>query len=115
MSKVKGPGGRRTLPYAFTQEGIAMLSSVLRSDRAVQVNISIMRVFAQLREWFLGHKDLEQKLNALEETYETRFKVVFDAIRNSDFRKINSYEKSARFRSNEQNVDSLTNTNAAFF
>ncbi len=74
-------GGRRYLPYAFTEQGVAMLSSVLHSKRAVQVNIAIMRTFVQLREMLATHKDLAQKLEALEKKYDRQFKVVFDAIR----------------------------------
>jgi len=74
-------GGRRYPPYAFTEQGVAMLSSVLRSERAVQVNIEIMRTFVRLREMLPGHVELARKLAALERKYDTRFKVVFDAIR----------------------------------
>lgn len=74
-------GGRRYPPYAFTEQGIAMLSSVLRSKRAVQVNIEIMRTFVKLREILSNHKDLAKKLNNLEKKYDEQFKVVFDAIR----------------------------------
>ena len=77
----KGHGGRRYLPYAFTQEGVAMLSSVLRSPRAVQANIEIMRAFVRLRRILASHKDLARKLDALERKYDAQFKVVFDAIR----------------------------------
>jgi len=77
----KSRGGRRTLPYAFTEQGVAMLSSVLRSQRAVLVNIAIMRAFVRLRELMGTHKDLAQKLEALEKKYDAQFKVVFDAIR----------------------------------
>jgi hypothetical protein len=72
---------RKYLPYAFTQEGVAMLSSVLRSPRAVQVNIEIMRAFVRLRRMMATHKDLARKLDALERKYDAQFKVVFDAIR----------------------------------
>jgi phage regulator Rha-like protein len=68
-------------PYAFTQEGIAMLSSVLRSKRAVQVNIAIMRTFVKLRELMTSHRELAQKINALERRYDAQFKVVFQSIR----------------------------------
>ena len=71
-------------PYAFTQEGVAMLSSVLRSHRAVQVNIAIMRAFVNLRELAATHKDLAQKLDALEKKYQhhdIEIKAIFDAIR----------------------------------
>ena len=74
-------GGRRYLPYAFTEQGVAMLSSVLRSSRAVQVNIAIMRTFVRLRELLLSNADLARKLAALENKYDVQFKVVFDAIR----------------------------------
>ena len=76
-----GRGGRRYRPYAFTEQGVAMLSSVLRSQRAVQVNIEIMRAFVRLREMVTTHKDLERRLKALEKKYDAQFKVVFDAIR----------------------------------
>ena len=77
----KGRGGRRYLPYIFTEQGVAMLSSVLRSERAVQVNIEIMRAFVRLREMIATHKDLVRKLEALEKRYDAQFKVMFDAIR----------------------------------
>ena len=77
----KGRGGRRYLPYVFTEQGVAMLSSVLRSERAVQVNIEIMRAFVRLRELVATHKDLARKLETLEKRYDAQFKVVFDAIR----------------------------------
>ncbi len=70
-----------SLPYVFTQEGVAMLSTVLNSDRAIQVNIAIMRTFVQLREILATHKDLAQKLEALEKKYDRQFRIVFDAIR----------------------------------
>jgi DnaJ-domain-containing protein 1 len=69
------------MPYAFTEQGVAMLSSVLNSERAVQVNIAIMRAFVKLREMIVSHKDLAKQLNALEKKYDAQFKVVFDAIR----------------------------------
>jgi phage regulator Rha-like protein len=81
MSKTKGRGGRRYLPYAFTEQGVAMLSSVLNSERAVQVNIAIMRVFVKLREMIASNKELAKRLDKLEKKYDTQFKVVFDAIR----------------------------------
>jgi uncharacterized protein YjcR len=69
------------LPYAFTEQGVSMLSSVLRSTRAVQVNIEIMRAFVRLRELMATHKDLVRRLNEMEKKYDAQFKVVFDAIR----------------------------------
>jgi ORF6N domain len=74
-------GGRRSPPYAFTEQGVAMLSSVLHSPRAVQVNIEIMRAFVRLREMLQTNKDLARKLDALETKYDSQFKVVFQAIR----------------------------------
>ena len=72
-------GGAR--PMAFTEQGVAMLSSVLRSPRAVQVNIAIMRTFVRLRKMLLSNAGLARKLNALEKKYDAQFKIVFDAIR----------------------------------
>ena len=69
------------LPYVFTQEGVAMLSSVLKSKRAILVNIAIMRVFVRLRELLASHKDLARKLEDLDRKYDDTFKVIFDAIR----------------------------------
>jgi len=74
-------GGTRKLPRAFTEQGVAMLSSVLNSKRAVQVNIEIMRAFVKLRELLASHKDLALKLAEMEKKYDSQFKVVFDAIR----------------------------------
>lgn len=68
-------------PNAFTEQGVAMLSSVLRSERAVQVNIAIMRAFVKLREMLASHRDLARKLAEMEKKYDAQFKVVFDAIR----------------------------------
>ena len=73
-------GGRRTLPYAFTEQGVAMLSSVLNSDRAIEVNIAIMRAFVRLREILATHKDLAERVARLEEETDQRFQVVFEAI-----------------------------------
>lgn len=72
---------RKYLPYAFTEQGVAMLSSVLRSDRAVHVNIEIMRAFVRLRQMLASNAELARKLTALEKKYDAQFKVVFDAIR----------------------------------
>jgi hypothetical protein len=76
-----GRGGRRYLPYAFTEQGVAMLSSVLRSPRAVLVNVEIMRAFVNLRRMLGSNADLAWKLAALEKKYDGQFKAVFDAIR----------------------------------
>lgn len=74
-------GGRRHLPFAFTEQGVAMLSSVLRSPRAVQVNIEIMRAFVRLRRMLHENADLARRLDALEKKYNAQFRAVFDAIR----------------------------------
>lgn len=74
-------GGRRTRPYAFTEQGVAMLSSVLRSPSAILVNIEIMRAFVQLRQLLATNAELAKKLEALEKRYDAQFKVVFQAIR----------------------------------
>ena len=74
-------GGRRYLPYAFTEQGVAMLSSVLRSARAVEVNIAIMRTFVQLRRLMDTNRDLARKIEALEKKYDEQFAEVFAAIK----------------------------------
>jgi hypothetical protein len=77
-------GGIRTAPYAFTEQGVAMLSSVLKSDRAVQVNIAIMRAFVQMRELAASNRELARRLDALEKKFaghDRQFVAVFDAIR----------------------------------
>jgi len=68
-------------PYAFTEQGVAMLSSVLRSPRAVMVNVEIMRAFVRLRQMLASNADLARKLATLEKKYDAQFKIVFDAIR----------------------------------
>jgi hypothetical protein len=74
-------GGRRTPPLAFSEQGIAMLSSVLHSPRAIKVNVEIMRTFVRLRRLLASHADLAERLEALEQKYDAQFRVVFDAIR----------------------------------
>ncbi len=74
-------GLRRATPYAFTEQGVAMLSSVLNSKRAVQVNIAVMRTFVRLRDILSTNKDLAQKLEEMEKRYDGQFRVVFEAIR----------------------------------
>jgi len=74
-------GGCRHAPYAFTEQGVAMLSSVLRSPRAVAVNIEIMRAFVRLRQMLFSHAELARKVDSLERNYDSQFKVVFDALR----------------------------------
>lgn len=74
-------GGTRKLPFAFTEHGILMLSSVLNSKRAVQVNIQIMRTFTRLREMLAGHVELRRKVEEMEKKYDYQFKAIFDAIK----------------------------------
>lgn len=77
----KEHGGRRTLPYAFTEQGVAMLSGVLRSSRAIAVNVEIMRTFVRLRQMIATHTELARKLATLEKKYDSQFKAIFEAIR----------------------------------
>ena len=77
----KGRGGRRYLPYAFTEQGVSMLSSVLRSERAAEVNVEIMRAFVRLRQVLASNQDLARQFAALEKKYDIRFRAVFVAIR----------------------------------
>lgn len=84
ISKTEGRGGRRYRPYAFTEQGVAMLSSVLRSKRAIHMNIAIMRVFVKLKEILSTHKELAGKLSELEnkiERHDGEIELIFDAIR----------------------------------
>lgn len=76
----KGRGGRRYRPLAFTEQGVAMLSSVLNSERAIQVNIAIMRAFVRLRQILATHKSLAKKLEEMESKYDEQFRAVFEAI-----------------------------------
>lgn len=77
----KGRGGRRYLPYVFTEQGVAMLSTVLNSERAILVNIEIMRAFVKLRQLLASNVELSRRLDELESKYDKQFRVVFDAIR----------------------------------
>ena len=84
MSKRKGRGGRRYLPHVFTEQGVAMLSSVLRSKRAIRVNIEIMRAFVLVRQFLATHKELAQKLAGLERniaTHDPQIQAIFEVIR----------------------------------
>lgn len=81
ISKGEGRGGRGYRPLVFTEQGVAMLSSVLHSERAILVNIEIMRAFVRLRQMLASHAELARKLAVLESKYDAQFKVVFDAIR----------------------------------
>lgn len=81
IAKKEGRGGRRTLPYVFTEQGVAMLSSVLNSRRAIQVNIEIMRAFAKIREMILSYRELQRKITEMEQKYDKNFAQVFKALR----------------------------------
>jgi hypothetical protein len=81
ISNGRARGGRRHSPYVFTEQGVAMLSSVLRSPRAIQANIQIMRAFVRLRELMVTHAALMRKIDAMEKKYDSRFTAVFAAIR----------------------------------
>ena len=81
QSGISSWGGRRYAPYAFTEQSVAMLSSVLHSPRAVQVNVEIMRTFVRLRQMLASNAELARKLDNLEKKYDTKFRVVFEAIR----------------------------------
>ena len=81
QSGISSWGGRRYAPYAFTEQGVAMLSSVLHNPRAVQVNVEIMRTFVRLRQILASNAELARKLHNLEKKYDTKFRVVFEAIR----------------------------------
>jgi len=74
-------GGIRKLPYAFTEQGVAMLSSVLKSKQAIRVNIQIMRTFTKIREMIVSNKALREKIEAMERKYDGKFKIIFDAIK----------------------------------
>ncbi|HUC31387.1 MAG TPA: ORF6N domain-containing protein, partial [Candidatus Paceibacterota bacterium] len=76
-----GRGGQGYLPYVFTEQGVAMLSSVLRSDRAVAVNIAIMRTFVRLRQLLASNKELAEKVAEMEKKYDKQFKIVFDVLK----------------------------------
>ena len=81
VTSSSGYGGRRYLPYVFTEYGALMLANILRNERAVQVSIEIVRAFVQLRKILATNKDLARKLEELEQKYDKQFKVVFDAVR----------------------------------
>jgi len=71
----------KTMPFAFTEHGLAMLSSVLNSDRAIQVNIEIIKAFVRLRRMLTSHSELKKKIDAMEEKYDEQFRIVFEAIK----------------------------------
>lgn len=95
-------GGRRIPPYAFTEQGVAMLSSVLKSKRAVQVNIEIMRTFVRLRDTINSQQDLSHRISSLERRYDHQFKVVFDAIREIMTPKQPPQKRQIGFRTNDE-------------
>ena len=97
-------GGSRYLPMAFTEQGIAMLSSVLRSDRAIQVNIQIMRTFTQMRRMLAENEELRQKIEALEQKYDEQFEMVFQAIKEILFEEKGS-QKKIGFTAKEKKAD----------
>ncbi|HPV40691.1 MAG TPA: ORF6N domain-containing protein [Spirochaetota bacterium] len=78
---ISNRGGTRKLPYAFTEQGVAMLSTVLKSERAIQVNIQIMRAFTMLRQMIFSHDELREKIEAMEKKYDGQFRIVFEAIK----------------------------------
>ena len=75
-----GRGGVRKFPYVFTEQGVAMLSSVLRSDKAIQVNIAIMRAFVMMRQYAMNFKDLKDKLDELEARYDNKFEDIYEVL-----------------------------------
>ena len=81
VTSSSGHGGRRYFPNVFTKLGVAMLATVLNSERAIQVNIEIMRTFVRLRQMLASNAELSRKLNALDKKYDSKFKMVFDAIK----------------------------------
>ena len=93
------------LPYAFTEQGVAMLSSVLNSKRAVMVNIQIMRTFTKLREMIEGHKDLKRKIEDMEKKYDTQFQIVFEAIKKLIEPELKSKRKLGFYVANEEIKD----------
>ena len=82
MTSKIGRGGRRYMPYAFTENGVAMLSSVLSSEKAIQINVSIMRIFTKLRSFLMLEKDLSDRVTKLEQGTNQIFKVVFERLDN---------------------------------
>ncbi len=96
-------GGRRYLPYVFTEKGIAMLSSALKSKQAIQVNIEIMRAFVELRKLTDSHQELRQKLKILEQKYDKQFKIVFEAIHQLMLPTTTPKKRSIGFHSWENN------------
>ena len=98
-------GGTRKLPYAFTEQGVAMLSGLLNSDIAIDVNIAIMRAFVFVRQYALSHKDLTEKLKALEEKYDQKFNTIHEALNyllQKDKREAEQLKREAEQRKRKQ-------------
>ncbi len=91
-------GGSRYLPYVFTEQGVAMLSSVLKSKKAIQVNIQIIRTFTKLREILLTHKELRKKIEEMETKYDQKFKTIFEVIKKIIQEKSCSPQKEIGFK-----------------
>lgn len=102
LFELDGRGGSRYKPRAFTEQGVAMLSGILKSKRAVQVNIMVMRAFVKMRQLISEHKDLAKRLNALEKKYDQQFAVVFEAIRQM-IEPPKSEKKKFGFRTGQEN------------
>lgn len=96
ISSLKKHGGSRYLPFAFTEQGLAMLSGVLNSDKAIEVNIGIMRAFVFIRQYALSHKDLTDQLKKLEAKYDKQFDDVYEAL--NYLLKKDTKEKTAEVR-----------------
>ena len=91
-------GGSRYLPYVFTEQGVAMLSSVLRSKKAIQSNIQIIRTFTKLREMLLSHKQLREKIEKMETKYDQKFKTIFQVIKKLIQEKMSLPQKEIGFK-----------------
>lgn len=94
-------GGRRYMPYAFTEQGVVMLSSVLNSKKAIQVNIQIIRTFSSLRKLLIKHKELRKKIELMEAKYDKRFKAIFETLKML-IKEDNTFEKRIGFSYNKE-------------
>ena len=101
VTSSSGYGGRRHPPYVFTEQGVAMLSSVLKSKQAIQVNIQIMRTFTKIREMIVSNKELRERIEALEKKYSKQFKAVFEAINGLLFDKIEKTRPPLALKTND--------------
>lgn len=102
-------GGARKLPGAFTEQGIAMLSSVLKSERAIKVNIEIMRTFVKIHEYALSYKDLSEKINKLEKKYDKQFQIVFKALKQIIIPQKNEKKRKIGFKPPKKSKDKRGN------